>query len=292
MSGGELKCSFPTCILLVGKNVRLNPRVHAPATAEHRNVSTFGLLLIAFFWVVGGIYGNEPLLSAGPPAYVFGLLGFGAIGFALPMALISAELACALPYDGGLVAWVNEVCGKTVGAHNMYWLWLAYIVDSCAYPALGAAYVGNIQHLNLASFGEDKETTEKIVGCIIIALITLIKLGGTDYIVQASTIFFVISMMPSTIFMVYGSKNLQWSALTGTDTSAEVGGFHAVTLFSWVSWLYCGFNSLGALAGEVSSQRDCRRPMLRYTAMALFFRRSRTQLQLIRSLLASSSPSQ
>lgn len=35
----------------------------------------------------------------------------------------------------------------------MYWLWLAYIVDSCAYPALGAAYVGNIQHLNLASFG-------------------------------------------------------------------------------------------------------------------------------------------
>lgn len=47
--------------------------------------------------------------SAGPPAYVFGLLGFGAIGFALPMALISAELACALPYDGGLVAWVNEV---------------------------------------------------------------------------------------------------------------------------------------------------------------------------------------
>lgn len=139
---------------------------------------------------------------------------------------------------------------------------------------------------------EDKETTEKIVGCIIIALITLIKLGGTDYIVQASTIFFVMSMMPSTIFMVYGSKNLQWSALTGTDTSAEVGGFHAVTLFSWVSWLYCGFNSLGALAGEVSSQRDCRRPMLRYTAMALFFRRSRTQLQLIRSLLASSSPSQ
>lgn len=32
------------------------------AAAEHRNVSTAGLLLIAFFWVVGGIYGNEPLL--------------------------------------------------------------------------------------------------------------------------------------------------------------------------------------------------------------------------------------
>jgi hypothetical protein len=32
-----------------------------------RNVSTIGLLVLAFFWCSGGIYGNEALLEAAPP---------------------------------------------------------------------------------------------------------------------------------------------------------------------------------------------------------------------------------
>lgn len=225
------------------------------------------------------------------------------------MSLISAELACALPYDGGLVAWVDEVsrttytpshhcchlltrvahtprgqvCGKTIGAHNMYWLWLSYIFDSCAYPVLASSYVGSIQQLDLALLGYvcttlelascvglslalphaayellrlrdrgNEETGEKLVACIIVGLITLIKLGGTDYIVKASSIFFFFSMTPAVIFMVYGSKDLKPSVLTDTTISDETGGLQPATLFSWISWLYCGYNSLGALAGEVS----------------------------------------
>mmetsp|Transcript_15452 Transcript_15452/g.45907 ORF Transcript_15452/g.45907 Transcript_15452/m.45907 type:complete len:505 (+) Transcript_15452:97-1611(+) len=217
----------------------------------HRNVSTAGLLLIAFFWVVGGIYGNEPLVAAGPPAYMLSLLVICAVCYALPMSLISAELACALPYDGGLVAWVDEVCGKTIGGHNAYWLWLSYIFDSCAYPVLGASYVGNIQQFDLSKLGGDRQTGEKIVACIIVAFITAIKLGGTDYIVKASTIFFFFSMTPSVIFMVWGSKDINPEELINTDTGEDVGGYNAAQLFSWVTWLYCGFNSLGALAGEV-----------------------------------------
>jgi len=47
-----------------------------------------------------------------------------------------AELATSLPYDGGLVAWVNEACGPLLGGHNAYWLWVAYLFDSAVYPAL------------------------------------------------------------------------------------------------------------------------------------------------------------
>lgn len=48
-----------------------------------------------------------------------------AIFYALPLAVISAELACALPYDGGMVAWVEEACGMRIGGHNMYWVWIS-----------------------------------------------------------------------------------------------------------------------------------------------------------------------
>lgn len=92
---------------------------------KHRQISTIGLLLISFFWVSGGIYGNESLLEAAPTGYAFLSLLLGAVFYALPIAVISAELACAVPYDGGLVAWVEEACGSRLGAHNLFWLWVS-----------------------------------------------------------------------------------------------------------------------------------------------------------------------
>ena len=84
--------------------------------------------------------GNEPLLESGPPAFALSLLIGAALFYALPLAMISAELGTALPYDGGMVAWVNETCGRSVGLHNMYWLWVSFLFDSAAYPVLAASY--------------------------------------------------------------------------------------------------------------------------------------------------------
>ena len=84
--------------------------------------------------------GNEPLLESGPPAFALSLLIGAALFYALPLAMISAELGTALPYDGGMVAWVNETCGRGVGLHNMYWLWVSFLFDSAAYPVLAASY--------------------------------------------------------------------------------------------------------------------------------------------------------
>jgi amino acid transporter len=92
---------------------------------NHRKVSTIGLLLIGFFWCSGGIYGNESLLEAAPTGFAFLALILGSVFYALPIAVISAELACAVPYDGGLVAWVEEACGARIGGHNVWWLWIS-----------------------------------------------------------------------------------------------------------------------------------------------------------------------
>ena len=54
---------------------------------------------------------------------------------------MTAELATALPKDGGLVAWVTEACGETIGGHNTYWQWIAYIFDASVYPVLAGQYV-------------------------------------------------------------------------------------------------------------------------------------------------------
>ena len=81
------------------------------------------------------------MLQSAAPAIVFLGLIITPIVYSIPIALMTAELATALPKDGGLVAWVTEACGSTVGGHNTYWQWLAYIFDASVYPVLAGQYV-------------------------------------------------------------------------------------------------------------------------------------------------------
>jgi amino acid transporter len=64
--------------------------------------------------------------------------------YALPIALINAELAAAIPADGGLVVWVqmaaDEIGLSTLGIHNSWWVWNSYIFDSSIFPLLAAQY--------------------------------------------------------------------------------------------------------------------------------------------------------
>eukprot|EP00041_Stephanoeca_diplocostata_P011130 m.180609 g.180609 ORF g.180609 m.180609 type:complete len:581 (-) comp18426_c0_seq1:220-1962(-) len=214
---------------------------------DERRMSTAGLLIIAFFWVCGGIYGNETLLKAAPPGIVFLLLLICPFVYALPISIINGELAAALPYDGGLVTWVEEACGKVIGLQNMYWLWVSYVFDAAAYPALAAQYIG--KRVDLKVFDGNEQNGEAIVSMIIIGFVTLIKLAGTDWLVRASGAFFVLSILPTMIYMLYGAKELKWDNLTVTAEGDQ--GLDISLLISWVLWLYAGFLSLGSLAGEV-----------------------------------------
>eukprot|EP00041_Stephanoeca_diplocostata_P025388 m.661964 g.661964 ORF g.661964 m.661964 type:complete len:706 (-) comp22738_c0_seq8:2500-4617(-) len=218
-------------------NLVPDTKVALSQNVNERRMTTVGLLLIAFFWVCGGIYGNEELLLAAPPGIVFVLLLVCPFVYALPICIINVELATALPYDGGLVTWVEEACGRTIGLQNMYWLWISRVFDAAAYPSLASQYIG--KRMDLSVFDGSSENGESIVSMMIIACVTLIKLAGTDWLVRASGVFFFLSLMPTLIYMIYGSKELQWGHLTTVDAGDE--GINKSLLISWVLWLYVGF---------------------------------------------------
>jgi hypothetical protein len=58
-------------------------------------------------------------------------------------------------------------------------------------------------------------------------------------------------MLPATIYVVYGAKEFRTREWTDMDVSEEAGGLDVAMLLSWIIWLYSGFGSLGALAGEI-----------------------------------------
>lgn len=75
----------------------------SPAGSKAGLYSFYALVVLGFFWVSGGCYGNEELFAAAPPLVVFPCLLITPLVYSLPLALITVELAAAMPYDGGLV---------------------------------------------------------------------------------------------------------------------------------------------------------------------------------------------
>jgi len=239
-----------------------------------RSIGVRGLVVIGFFWVSGGVYGNEALVAAAPPLFVLLFLLLLPFGFSLPIALITAELSVAFPADGGQAAWVAQACGPTLGAQNAYYVWASNVIDAAVYPLLASGYAAGFARSALGwSVGW---AAERAMCLLMVAVLTLCGLRGVEWIERAQGALFVATLLPCVLLVVAGLPSLRPSAWLdaggyggggggyGGDGGAVGGGGgggdegeeEAVDwplLLSWVLWLYSGFSSLGSLAGEVAA---------------------------------------
>ena len=212
------------------------------APTGNKKIGVLGMVVVGFFWVHGGIYGNEAMLMAAPPAYVFVMLGIVPFVYSLPIALIVAELSTAFPEDGGYVVWVRDACGHVVGSHHAYWVWVIYVVDASIYPVLVANYVDTMVPMGA--------TNRSLLSVGLVMAVTSINLLGTDVMVKFNTLLAILSLLPTLIFTVYGLPELKPTRLVQVEGDVDWS-----LLVSWILWLYCGFFSLGTLAGELEQPR-------------------------------------
>lgn len=89
-----------------------------------KKLGVWSLAVLTFYAVNGGPFGMEGIVGAGGPLYA--LLGFSLLlVWALPEALITAELSTALPDASGSVAWVGEAFGSYWAFQKGWLSWLS-----------------------------------------------------------------------------------------------------------------------------------------------------------------------
>ena len=209
---------------------------------QKKTLGVAGLVVIGFFWVSGGIYGNEALACAAPPLYIVLFTLITPLVFSLPIALITAELATTFPADGGQVVWVAKALGSGVGAHNAYYVWLVNIIDASIYPQLLVEYVRKAFHLSRLS--------EALVCLGMVAAVSAVSLMGVQWIERSQAVLFVVTMVPCLLYIGFGLPQVRADHLLLSEGDVDWS-----LLVSWVLWLYSGVSSLGALAGEVAAPR-------------------------------------
>jgi amino acid transporter len=230
------------------------------------------LFWMAFFWVCGGIYGGEGVMQLAPSGIVFSTLLVIMAIYALPIALINAELAVAIPEDGGLVVWVQKAFGSAVGGHNSWWVWASYIFDAAIYPVLAASYLTNA--LGMHSDTPNLQLIVIAIAEIVVVLVTCMKLMGPEVVVKFAELASFVSLAPAAVFVLWGfatvplkpERWVRWdTGVSGSDAGDALGSSSGswgdvkeiewTLLISWMLWLNSGYLGLGALAAGVDNPK-------------------------------------
>ena len=247
-----------------------------------RRVGLSGMVVMGFFWVCGGMYGNEELLGTAPPALVLLALIVVPCCHSLPVSMMIAECGTAWPADGGLPVFVQHAFGDTIGGHNTFFTWLNCLVDAAIYPVMAASYTREL-------LGHYQVVVDERLTCVVIViLMTAMQLRGLDWMVllsaatahpnptpkpnpnrtpepepgrgadpqpapkpkphqvRFSTLLLLLSLGPTLLFALLGAPQLDVATLSRT-----AGPRNAPLLLSFVFWLDSGFYSLADIAGEV-----------------------------------------
>lgn len=211
---------------------------YLPVDEQHRTVGLFGMVVMGFFWVCGGMYGNEELLGTAPPLLVLSALVIVPLCHSLPVSMMIAECGTAWPADGGLPVFVQRAFGDTIGGYNTIFTWLNCLVDAAIYPVMAASYTKELF----------SQTDERLVCVAIVTLMTAMQLGGLDCIVRFSALLLLLSLTPTVVFTLFGAGYVSSATLLVSE-----GPRHPTLLLSFVFWLDSGFYSLADIAGEVKN---------------------------------------
>ena len=170
----------------------------AEKEAPHNGqLGVFALVSIGFFWVSGGIYGNEPIAATAPPAIVLIAMVTACLCFALPLALMSAEMATALPQDGGMVVAIAHAFGRRLGTHVAYWFYVCLALDATIYPLLLPEYwiTGSTAEDNLARHG---------IAVALMLVIMVVNLTGLDWLLRLEMALAAAALAPCLAFFGFG----------------------------------------------------------------------------------------
>lgn len=217
------------------------------------------LVCLMFFTISGGPFGIEPLIGQLGPVAAVGLILLTPVLWAVPIALMTAELASAIPEEGGYYRWVSRGLGGFAGSQVAWIQTAAACIDAALYPSLFAGYL--IPILMGTPKSEVQPTWPLLalrwmmaagfIGLATTIHLRSVKSAGRNAIYITSSIVACFALFAAWCFGRANSASSLTDALTQTghaDGSIALG-------FAILMWNYYGWEDNATLIGEVESPR-------------------------------------
>lgn len=225
------------------------------STGLKRELGLVPLAAVVFFNVSGGPYGVEDMVPSFGPGLTLLLLVLVPLVWSLPVTLAMAELASALPDEGGYVAWTSRAFGSFWGFQVGWWSWIDSFVDVAVYPALFVEY--------LRFWVPSMSALERwLLAVLFIVALTALNVVGVRPVGRAAVALAAAALAP--IFALAGiglvtARRPPWMPLhaDGASLGAGLGLGLAV-----VMWNYAGWDTPSTCLGETRApERAFRRAL-------------------------------
>jgi amino acid transporter len=216
------------------------------APALKRDLGLLSLAAIVFFNVSGGPYGVEDAVSTFGPGLTLLLLVLTPLVWSLPVSLAMAELAAAMPDEGGYVTWVRRAFGPFWGFQVGWWSWIDSFVDVAVYPALFVEY--------LRFWYPAMTALERwALAVLFIVALTALNVLGVRPTGRTAVALSVVALAPIALLVVVGLGSVTqapWRPLVaeGQTLGAGLGVGLAV-----VMWNYSGWDTPSTCLGEAKA---------------------------------------
>src|SRR5882762_8700534 len=160
-----------------------------------------------------------------------------------PVALVMAELASAMPDEGGYVTWTRQAFGPYWAFQVGWWSWIDSFVDVAVYPALFVKY---LKFWYPAMTGLERW----LLAVAFIVALTALNVVGVRPTGRAAVALAVIALAPIAALVVVGLTTMSqapWQPFLGPQQSlgASLGLGLAV-----VMWNYSGWDTPSTCLGE------------------------------------------
>jgi len=210
-----------------------------------RSFSPLKLFATMFVLLCGGPFGLEEIVPlAGPGLFALVLIAMS-VTWALPSALIVAELVSELPVQGGTYQWFRAGLGPFWSFVFTYLEWLAWAVDAAIYPALLAGYL-------MQGFFDDPSPELRAPICLaVIWGCAWLNVRGVKEVGFLSLILTGVILIPVVAMIALSVPQMSLSAFTPLwpeDQTPWIALNYAVV---WAVWSYSGYSGLATASEEI-----------------------------------------
>jgi amino acid transporter len=215
-----------------------------------RKLSLAAIIGIIFFSVSGGPYGLEDTIGESGPGMGLLLIIITPILWALPASLVVAELATAMPVQGGYYYWVKVALGPFWGFQEGWWSWVTSWVDLAIYPVLFVDYTAYF----FPVLGEN-QLLRWVVALAVIWPFAVLNMRGSSLVGDSSKLFLVIVLAPFLLVTVIGLFKMSHNPFEPfTYPGVDLFPAFGAGLFV-IMWNYMGWDGLSTVAEEIENPR-------------------------------------
>ena len=220
-----------------------------------RELGLLSLVAIVFFNVSGGPYGIEDAVSSFGPGLTLLLLALTPVLWSLPVSLAMAELAGAMPDEGGYVTWVRRAFGPFWSFQVGWWSWIDSFVDVAVYPALFVEYV----RFWAPAMGPLERW---LLAVLFIVILTTLNVLGVKPTGQAAVALSILALLPILLLVgvaLAAATQVPWRPFVAPGHTAGAGLGIGLAV---VMWNYSGWDTPSTCLGEAKApERAFRRAL-------------------------------